>query len=148
MSEGSKDALANQSLIHWERGELERAMELLVEQERVCRKLDDPGGVAVALTDQGMIMRDLGDDSGAQVKLQQALEVAKSAELPGLAERIELRLSREVGDSDSLKASLTRGRTLGKEEQLRAIFSEGRVRARGIRDEQESGFSETRSGEF
>ena len=146
MADSPQDKLAHKALAHWERGERERAMELLAEQERVCRDLGDLGSVAVSLTDQGLIMRDGGDESGAQGKLQEALEIAREAGLPSLVERIELRLRRDVGAGDPLRASLNRDRTLGAEERLDAVFREGRVRARSIRDEQETGLDETRRG--
>lgn len=146
MPDSPQDTLANQALVHWERRELDRALELLGDQERICRELDDLGGVAISLADQGLIMRDRGDDSGAQVKLQEALDIARGAELSGLVQRIEWRLRRDVGDSDAFQASLNRDRTLGPQEQLKAIFREGRAHDARIRDEQETGLDETPRG--
>ena len=146
MSERREDTLANEALVHWEHREYERAMELLAEQERICRELEDAGGVARAVADQGLVMRDRGDDSGAQAKLREAVEVAQAAGFPTLVERIELRLHQQGGDQDALQESLNRDRAMGKAHEIADIFRAGRARNAKIRDDQETGLDETRRG--
>src|SRR5437773_12149824 len=49
---GLYGSLGNQALILGDRGELDAAMALLKEQERLCRELGDPPGLAISLANQ------------------------------------------------------------------------------------------------
>ncbi len=76
------------SILLW-RGELDDAMALLKEQERVCLDLGDLSGLQRSLSSQGLVLWRRGDLDGAMV-LQKEVES----------------ICRELGDSDALQRSL------------------------------------------
>ena len=122
-------SLGDLAVIHFDRGRLDRAMELLLEQERICHELDDPRGVARSLGNQGVVQhargdpdramelhreqericRELVDQAGVAQSLGNQAGIQKERGEPGHA--IELLLEqegiyRELGDPDGLRGSL------------------------------------------
>lgn len=81
--------LGNQAVILLTRGDLEGAMTLLREAERLCRELGSKEGLQRSLGNQAVIMRDRGDLEGAMALLREAE-----------------RLCRELGSKDGLSACL------------------------------------------
>ena len=56
----SSESSGNQALIHRDLGEPDLAMELLKEEERICRELGNKDGLQRSLGNQALIHRDLG----------------------------------------------------------------------------------------
>ena len=81
--------LCNQTNILAERGDLDGAMALYKEQERICRDLGNINGLQSSLGNQALILKDRGDLDGA-MKLMKEQE----------------RICRELGNVDDLQASL------------------------------------------
>ena len=81
--------LGNQGLILKARGDLEGAMALYKEQERICRQLDDLDGLSRTLGNQGLILYIRGD-------LEGAMALWKEQE----------RICRQMGDLDGLQSTL------------------------------------------
>ncbi len=82
-------SLGNQALNLHRRGELDAAMALYKEQERLCRELGDKDGLQSSLGNQGLIFY-------ARDDLDTALALHKEVE----------RLCREIGSTDGLSAAL------------------------------------------
>jgi tetratricopeptide (TPR) repeat protein len=122
-------ALGNQALILYARGELDGAMALLKEQERICRELGDKDGLQASLGNQAGILysrgeldgamalhkeeericRELGNKAGLQASLgNQALILRARGDLDGAMalHKEEERICRELGNKDGLQASL------------------------------------------
>jgi hypothetical protein len=79
------------------RGDLDGAMALHQEEERICRELRNPGELATSLGNQALILQDRGDLGGAMALHQE-----------------EERLCREVGSPAGLARSLAnQARLLG-----------------------------------
>ena len=58
-------SLGNQALILAARGDLDGAMALHKEKERICRELGDKAGLQLSLNNQALILKDRGDLDGA-----------------------------------------------------------------------------------
>jgi hypothetical protein len=82
-------ALGNQALILYDRGDLDGAMALHKEQERICRELSNRDGLSYSLGSRALILRDRGDLNGAMALLKE-----------------QERICRELGNKDGLSASL------------------------------------------
>jgi tetratricopeptide (TPR) repeat protein len=82
-------SLAGQGVILQARGDLDGAMALYREQERLCRELGDKDGLQTSLAGQGVILRARGDLDGAMALYRE-----------------QERLCRELGDKDGLQTSL------------------------------------------
>jgi len=82
-------SLGNQALIHRDRGELDRAMELLMEQEQICRELGNKDGLQRSLGNQALIYRDRGE-------LDRAMELHREKE----------EICRELGNKKGIVISL------------------------------------------
>jgi tetratricopeptide (TPR) repeat protein len=80
--------IGNQALILQDRGELDEAMTLLKEQERICRQLRNLHGLSVSLGSQASILRIRGNLNGAMALLKK-----------------QERISRRLGDLDGLSRS-------------------------------------------
>jgi tetratricopeptide (TPR) repeat protein len=121
--------LGRQATVLWRRGDLDGAMKLNKEVERICRELGDPAGLSISLGNQYNILYRRGDLDGA-MKLQkevdricrelgdparlsralwgQALLIQARGDLDGamkLHKEVE-RICRELGDPAGLSASL------------------------------------------
>ena len=82
-------SLGNQAVFLHTRGDLDGAMALHKEEERLCRELGHMDGLQKSLTNQAMILRDRGDWEGAIAQLKE-----------------HERLCREIGSKDGLLVSL------------------------------------------
>jgi tetratricopeptide (TPR) repeat protein len=107
-------SLRAQAVIHLKRGDLDKAMVLLKEAERICRELGDHAGLSACLGNQASIFHDRGDLDGAM-------------ELHKKQERICRELSDPYGIMESLnnqglihmaRGDLVRAMTLLKEAEL------------------------------
>jgi tetratricopeptide (TPR) repeat protein len=87
--DGLSACVGNQALILQTRGDLDGALALLHEQERLCRRLNDPVGLYRALGNQALVLQVRGDLDGAMNLLR---EVG--------------RLCQEIGDSGGLHRTL------------------------------------------
>jgi tetratricopeptide (TPR) repeat protein/Cdc6-like AAA superfamily ATPase len=86
---GLQASLGNQALILKAKGDLDGAMALHKEKERLCRQLGDPAGLQASLGNQALIHQDRGDLDGAIALLKE-----------------QERICRELGDPAGLQASL------------------------------------------
>ena len=91
-------ALGNQALILRRRGDLDGAMRLHKESERVCRELGNKDGLQTCFGNQALILRARGDLDGAM-----------------WLHKEEERICRELGNKDGL------GRTLGNQANILQI---------------------------
>jgi tetratricopeptide (TPR) repeat protein len=82
-------ALGNQGNILYSRGDLDSAMALYKEQQRICEELGDKAGLSRSLGNQGNILYSRGDLDGAMALRKE-----------------EQRICEELGDKDGLQASL------------------------------------------
>ncbi|MCX6844512.1 MAG: tetratricopeptide repeat protein [candidate division WOR-3 bacterium] len=82
-------SLVGQALILFSRGDLDGAMKLYKEQERICHELGNQGGLQASLGNQALILYSSGDLDGA-MKLHKEQE----------------RICRELGNKDGLHRSL------------------------------------------
>jgi tetratricopeptide (TPR) repeat protein len=121
-------ALGANAATHRARGDLEEAMALWKEQERICRELGEPAGLAASLSNQAVILRDRDLDAAMTLltesqhisrELGDKAILANSLENQGLIlqARGDLegamalhkegeRISRELGDKAGLASSL------------------------------------------
>src|ERR1019366_7918425 len=122
-------SLGNQAVILYARGELDGAMALYKEQERICRELGNKDGLSKSLAGQALILkargeldgamalhkeqericRELGNKAGLQASLgNQALILYARGDLDGAMalHKEEERICRELGNKDGLQASL------------------------------------------
>ncbi len=81
--------LGNQALILYARGDLDGAMALHKEQERICRQLGNLDGLQATLGNQALILEDRGDLDGAMALHKE-----------------EERICRQLGNLDGLQATL------------------------------------------
>jgi hypothetical protein len=63
-------SLGNQAVILYGRGDLDGAMALLKEEERICRQLGDLAGLAASLDNQAFILYARGDLDGSMALLR------------------------------------------------------------------------------
>ncbi len=121
--------LGNQALILAARGDLDAAMVLHKEGERICRQLDNADGLQASLGNQALILRARGDLDGAIALLKevericrhlgdlhvlqatlgnQAVILRNRGDLDGAMalHREEERICRQLGNVDGLQASL------------------------------------------
>jgi hypothetical protein len=89
-SAGLQASLGNQAVTLRARGDLDGAMTLLKEQERICRERGDPAGLSRSLSNQANILHVRGDLDGAMVLHKE-----------------EERICRERGDRAGLSRSLS-----------------------------------------
>jgi nephrocystin-3 len=82
-------ALGNQAVILYSRGDLDGAMALHKEQERLCRELGNKDGLSNSLANQANILYSRGNLDGATALFKE-----------------QERFCRELGDRDGLQASL------------------------------------------
>jgi nephrocystin-3 len=82
-------ALGEQGWVLRLRGDLDGALMLHKEQERICRELDVPKGLQASLGNQALILKDRGDLDGAMKLLKE-----------------QERICRELGDPAALSVSL------------------------------------------
>ncbi len=68
---GLAPSLGNQALILYARGDLDRAMGLLKDQERICRELGNKAGLQFSLGYRALILRARGDLGGAIALIKQ-----------------------------------------------------------------------------
>jgi len=122
-------ALGNQALILKARGDLDSAMALYKEQERLCRELGNKYGLQATLGNQALVLssrgdldgamalhkekerlcRELGNKDGLQIVLgNQANILYSHGDLDGAMElhKEEERLCRELGNKDGLQIAL------------------------------------------
>ena len=77
------------------RGDLAGALELLRRQEEICRNIDDPGGLAVALGNQALVHAD-------RHELDQALHLLEEAERISRAHSDPQGISRSLGNQANI----------------------------------------------
>jgi tetratricopeptide (TPR) repeat protein len=128
-SAASRPRTGKSALILRARGELDEAMALMKEQERLCRELGDRAGLQASLGYQAVILdargesdtamallkeqerlcRELGDKPGLQVSLGNQADILVAREDPDEAVALlkeRERLCRELGDPSGLAQSL------------------------------------------
>ena len=79
---------------HYTRCRLDQAMALHKEQERICRQLGNPSGLATSLINQASIQAQRRQFREAIALAEQALETAQSSGLEALAQQIQPNLAR------------------------------------------------------
>jgi len=86
--------LGNLALILHVRGDLDGALSLCKEQERICRELDNPEGISVSLAKQAMLISDFPERKEEARRLaQEALEIATRHGYPQWVDKIQLLLN-------------------------------------------------------
>ncbi|MEN6428712.1 MAG: AAA family ATPase [Phycisphaerales bacterium] len=121
--------LGNQALILWTRGDIDEAMVLIKDQERICRQLGDLDGLQMSLLNQSVILKMQGDLDGAMALLKEQERVCRhSGNLAGLSANLgnqalilqdrgnldgamtlhkeEEGICRQLGDLDGLQTTL------------------------------------------
>jgi len=71
-------SLGNQALILKDRGDLDGAMQLLKEQERICRELGKKHLMQISLRDQALILLIRGDMDGAKQLCKEAEQICRA----------------------------------------------------------------------
>ena len=92
------DAYHNRGVARRDRGDLDGAMELLKEEERICRELGNKDGLQRTLGNQANILYARGDLDGAIATLQQAIDQPTAARL-----KIRLKPSAIHGSQPAMK---------------------------------------------
>ena len=69
-------SLEHQSIMHRMRGNLDGAAALLEEQERVCRKMDDPQSLATCLANRAALLGSMGKPRDALPLAEEAYKLA------------------------------------------------------------------------
>ena len=88
-------SLGNQAVILYARGDLDGAMALLKEEERICRQLGDPAGLAISLANQASLLGlTMGRPREALPLAEEAYRLASQHGLTALAEQIRPFLDR------------------------------------------------------
>ena len=71
-----------------DRGELDRAMELLIEQERICRELGDPAGLQTSPGNEALIHKARGElDRAMELLIEQERTAGEPATRPAFRPR-------------------------------------------------------------
>lgn len=86
---GLQAALGSQAAILKVRGDLDGAMALQKEQERICRELGSKEGLASSLCNQVLILKVRGDPHGAMALAEEAYRLASQHGLTTLAGQIK-----------------------------------------------------------
>jgi ATP/maltotriose-dependent transcriptional regulator MalT len=71
------------------RGELDAALELNKEQEKICRQLGNPDGLAVSLANQALFHKEKGDAERALALAQEAHNLAKEHCMAALERQVK-----------------------------------------------------------
>jgi Flp pilus assembly protein TadD len=88
-------SLGNQAVILYARGDLDGAMALLKEEERICRQLGDPANLARSLANQALLLGlTMGRPRAALPLAEEAFRMASQNNLTELAEQIRPFLDR------------------------------------------------------
>ena len=72
-----------------DRGDLDGAMKLFKDKERICRELGDPNSLAISLVNQALIINEKGDTKQAFELAEQAYQLANQYGLIALAGQIK-----------------------------------------------------------
>ena len=91
---GLQASLGNQALILQARGDLDGAMALHKEEERICRELGDPAGLAISLINQAIILHPNPEARGLA---REAYDTAAGHGLAALSSQIRPHLERIEG---------------------------------------------------
>lgn len=79
----------NQALILKARGDLDGAMALHKEEERICRQLGNVGGLAISLVNQALVLRQMGRAREGLPLAEIAYHLATAYGYAALAKQIE-----------------------------------------------------------
>ena len=116
--DGLQRSLGNQALIYKAKGELDRAMELLKERERICRELGNDDGLQRSLGNQTLIqqsrilnapvrkLENVRHDLHEEIERRTSLDV-RCDELTREREQTEKALNAQANELEQLKSALT-----------------------------------------
>ena len=107
-----------------DRGELDAAMALLKEKEKICRQLGDPAGLQASLGNQALILQARGDLDGAMALHKEREKICRQLGDPaGLARSLanQALLLARVGRLTDARSSATEALRLAQRHGLAAL---------------------------
>jgi nephrocystin-3 len=83
------ESYANQAMILQARSDIDGAMKLLKEQERICRELGNPDGLVISLANQALVLAQNGKIREALQLAEEAYQLASRHGLTALVDKIK-----------------------------------------------------------